>query len=76
MDDALGRYVNAGLRQAEECNDFSLCGPDGTKVGTDLSLFMGHMMFLTDDPMVAVVPPQVMSIQRFSWFLLDFMCFH
>ena len=64
MDDALGRYVQASINAAEGCQDFSLAGPDGTKVGTDLALFQGHIMYLTDDPQVAVVPPQVISFQK------------
>ena len=38
--------------------NFSLCGPDGTKVGTDLGLTVGMVMF-RHNRKVAVAPPQV-----------------
>jgi hypothetical protein len=58
-DDYLGRYIKAGRLVAENCTNFSISGPDGTKVGTDLSLFCGHIMYLGEEPKVAVLPPQV-----------------
>ena len=76
MDDALGRYVKSTHLAAEKCRDFSIAGPDGTKVGTDLSIFVGHLMCVTENPKVAVMPPQVMGNWKFVWFVLEFMFLH
>ena len=76
MDDALGRYLMSTHIAAENCQDFSIAGPDGTKVGTDLNIFMGHLMCVTDEPKVAVMPPQVMGLWNFVWFVLGFMFLH
>ena len=59
VDDCLHRYIKAGLEQAAGCINVSLSGPDGTKLGTDFSAFLGHIMFLNSTPTVAVMPPQV-----------------
>ena len=65
-DDILGRYIKAGKLEAAGCTNFSICGPDGTKVGTDLSLFCGHIMYLNSEPKVAVLPPQVTNCWQFA----------
>ena len=76
MEDALGRYVITTKQAAESVRDFSIAGSDGTNVGTDLSIFLGHLLCVTDNPKVAVMPPQVMGNRKFVWFVLGFMFLH
>ena len=40
----LGRYVAAHVEASRTCPHLALAGPDGTKVGTDLSLLMAAAM--------------------------------
>ena len=59
VDQELGRYLNACQQDAKLCTNFSIAGPDGTKVGTGLSIFCGNVMFQATGR-VAVMPPQVL----------------
>lgn len=56
----LGRYMLASQLCSEGSLDISICGPDGTKIGTSLSIIMGAMMF--DNGRACVTIPQVGAI--------------
>ena len=61
VDTDIGRYLNACVKEAESCTNFSIAGPDGTKVGTDLNIFCANVMYQKTGR-VAVVPPQALLI--------------
>ena len=68
VDTDIGRYLNACVKEAESCTNFSIAGPDGTKVGTDLNIFCANVMYQKTGR-VAVVPPQALLIFCLSYLL-------
>ena len=68
LDTDIGRYLNACQKEAESCTNFSIAGPDGTKVGTDLNIFCANVMY-QNTGRVAVVPPQALLIFCLSYLL-------
>ena len=57
----LWRYFQATQRASSTETNFSVCGPDQTKVGTEMALNLSMVLMQTSG-LAAVMPPQVIPL--------------
>ena len=56
------QHFEASNAASDGCRNLSICGPDGTKIGTDLNIVLGVAMFQATRK-VAVLPLQVIHME-------------